>query len=47
MRYLPLTPEDRAVMLAAVGARHIDELFADAPAHARLSGPVDLEIEFD
>jgi len=42
MRYLPLTPEDRAVMLAAVGARHIDELFADAPACARLSGPVDL-----
>ncbi len=42
MRYLPLTPEDRALMLAAVGARHIDELFADAPASARLSGPVDL-----
>jgi glycine dehydrogenase subunit 1 len=42
MRYLPLTPEDRALMLAAVGARHIDELFADAPVSARLSGPVDL-----
>jgi glycine dehydrogenase subunit 1 len=52
MRYLPLTPEDRALMLAAVGARHIDDLFADAPASARLSGPVDLpfhqgEIEVD
>ncbi len=44
MRYLPLTPEDRALMLAAVGARHIDELFADAPASARLSGPVDLPL---
>ncbi len=44
MRYLPLTPEDRAVMLAAVGVRHIDELFADAPASARLSGPVDLPL---
>jgi glycine dehydrogenase subunit 1 len=45
MRYLPLTPEDRAVMLAAVGARHIDELFADAPASTRLSGPVDLPMQ--
>ncbi|ALK10452.1 aminomethyl-transferring glycine dehydrogenase subunit GcvPA [Blastochloris viridis] len=31
MRYLPLTPEDRAVMLARVGVEGIDELFADVP----------------
>ena len=28
MRFLPLTPEDRRLMLARIGARHIDELFA-------------------
>src|SRR5438093_1432930 len=32
MRYLPLTPEDRAEMLSRIGVRHIDELFADVPA---------------
>jgi glycine dehydrogenase subunit 1 len=42
MRYLPLTEKDRAEMLAAVGADSIDALFADVPAAARLSGPVDL-----
>ncbi len=31
MRYLPLTPSDRAEMLAAVGADSIDALFADVP----------------
>jgi glycine dehydrogenase subunit 1 len=41
MRYLPLTPADRTAMLAAVGAGHIDDLFADVPAAALLSGPVD------
>ncbi|MGB3318184.1 MAG: aminomethyl-transferring glycine dehydrogenase subunit GcvPA [Sphingopyxis granuli] len=40
MRYLPLTPDDRAAMLAAVGAASIDDLFADVPAEARLSGPI-------
>lgn len=40
MRYLPLTPEDRAQMLAAVGAGSIDELFVDVPAEARLDGPI-------
>src|SRR2546423_614395 len=34
MRYLPLTPEDRAEMLARIGVRHIDDLFADVPAAA-------------
>ena len=42
MRYLPLTPDDRAQMLAVVGAPDVDALFADAPASARLSGPLEL-----
>jgi glycine dehydrogenase subunit 1 len=41
MRYLPLTPDDRAAMLAAVGAETIDALFADVPEAARLAGPVE------
>jgi glycine dehydrogenase subunit 1 len=32
MRYLPLTDEDRAEMLARVGAARIEDLFADVPA---------------
>ena len=40
MRYLPLTNEDRAAMLARVGARSIDDLFVDVPETARLSGPI-------
>ncbi|QCB54140.1 aminomethyl-transferring glycine dehydrogenase subunit GcvPA [Sphingopyxis sp. PAMC25046] len=40
MRYLPLTPDDRTAMLAAVGASSIDDLFADVPAAARLDGPI-------
>jgi len=31
MRYLPLTDEDRAEMLARAGVTHIDDLFADVP----------------
>jgi glycine dehydrogenase subunit 1 len=42
MRYLPLTPADRAEMLAAIGVPSIDTLFADVPGPARLEGPVDL-----
>ncbi|MCA1974226.1 MAG: aminomethyl-transferring glycine dehydrogenase subunit GcvPA [Caenispirillum sp.] len=42
MRYLPLTPEDRRQMLAAIGAPSVDALFRDVPAAARLAGPVDL-----
>lgn len=41
MRYLPLTPDDRAAMLAAVGASSIDDLFVDVPAEARLDGPIE------
>jgi glycine dehydrogenase subunit 1 len=42
MRYLPLTPEDRAEMLDVIGVSSIDALFADVPESARLDGPVDL-----
>jgi glycine dehydrogenase subunit 1 len=41
MRYLPLTPDDRSVMLERIGAPDIDALFADVPAEARLSGPIE------
>ncbi len=40
MRYLPLSPQDRSAMLAAIGARSIDDLFVDVPAAARLPGPI-------
>ena len=42
MRYLPLTPDDRAEMLATIGVDSIDALFTDVPQIARLDGPVDL-----
>jgi len=34
MRYLPLTPTDRAAMLTKIGARDIDALFRDVPKAA-------------
>jgi glycine dehydrogenase subunit 1 len=40
MRYLPLTDPDRQAMLAVIGAKTIDDLFADVPAEARLNGPI-------
>ena len=40
MRYLPLTNDDRAAMLATIGASSIDDLFVDVPAEARLDGPI-------
>src|ERR1043166_8541070 len=40
MRYLPLTPDDRYGMLAAIGAGTIDELFVDVPRGALLRGPL-------
>ncbi len=40
MRYLPLTPTDRAEMLGVIGASAVDDLFVDVPAEARLSGPI-------
>jgi glycine dehydrogenase subunit 1 len=41
MRYLPLSNDDRAHMLAAVGAGSIDDLFVDIPAEARLPGLIE------
>jgi len=37
MRYLPLTPDDRAAMLAKIGAANIDALFRDVPQSAVVS----------
>lgn len=42
MRYLPLTADDRSAMLAAIGAKSVDALFADVPSDLLLDGPVDL-----
>ena len=42
MRYLPLTPDDRRAMLATIGVKTIDDLFADVPEKARLKGPLEL-----
>ncbi|WP_029030467.1 aminomethyl-transferring glycine dehydrogenase subunit GcvPA [Salinarimonas rosea] len=42
MRYLPLSPDDRAEMLAKVGVSHIDDLFVDVPSDKLLTEPVDL-----
>jgi glycine dehydrogenase subunit 1 len=42
MRYLPLTPEDRASMLETIGVPSVDELFRDVPDAARLNAPLDL-----
>jgi glycine dehydrogenase subunit 1 len=39
MRYLPLTTEDRAEMLAKIGVGKIDDLFADVPAGKLLPQP--------
>jgi glycine dehydrogenase subunit 1 len=44
MRYLPLTPADRAEMLASIGAASMDDLFADVPTAARRAGLVDLPL---
>lgn len=40
MRYLPLTPAERADMLRTIGAGSVDELFVDVPPEARLDGPI-------
>ena len=42
MRYLPHTDADRQAMLARIGVRSIDDLFADIPADKRLKRPLDL-----
>ncbi|MEZ5710371.1 MAG: aminomethyl-transferring glycine dehydrogenase subunit GcvPA [Blastomonas sp.] len=40
MRYLPLTDQDRAAMLARIGVSSIDDLFCDVPEEARLAGTI-------
>jgi glycine dehydrogenase subunit 1 len=42
MRYLPHTDQDRADMLTTIGARSIDDLFADIPEDKRLKQPLAL-----
>jgi len=42
MRYLPKSPAEREQMLAAIGARAIDELFATIPAQYRLTRDLDI-----
>lgn len=44
MRYLPLTPEDRADMLARIGVSSVDALFADIPADKRQIALPDLPL---
>jgi len=41
MRYLPLSKADRSEMLRVVGAKSIDDLFADVPEAARLAGKIE------
>ncbi|MBA4012673.1 MAG: aminomethyl-transferring glycine dehydrogenase [Phenylobacterium sp.] len=44
MRYLPLSPADRAQMLATIGAASIDDLFVDVPQAARKAELFDLPL---
>src|SRR5262245_59681580 len=40
MRYLPLSPDDRAEMLRVIGAASVDDFYGDVPASARLKKPI-------
>lgn len=42
MRYLPLTAKDRVDMLAAIGAKSVDDFYEVVPEAARLHQPLDL-----
>jgi glycine dehydrogenase subunit 1 len=42
MRYLPLTDADRQQMLGVIGAKTVDDLYADVPKNALLKDLVDL-----
>ncbi|MCX7588169.1 aminomethyl-transferring glycine dehydrogenase subunit GcvPA [Phenylobacterium sp. 58.2.17] len=44
MRYLPLSPADRAQMLATIGAGSVDDLFVDVPVAARKAELFDLPL---
>src|SRR3984893_13362178 len=42
MRYLPKSPQERREMLASIGARSIEDLFASIPEQYRLKAPLTL-----
>ena len=42
MKYIPATAAERERMLRSVGARRVDDLFADIPSEVRLRRPLDL-----
>lgn len=42
MRYLPKSPAERQEMLAAIGVKSVDELFASIPEQYRLKKPLNL-----
>ena len=42
MRYLPITHDDRRIMLEAIGVPSVEALFGDVPPDALLAEPVDL-----
>ena len=41
MRYLPLTTQDRANMLNAIGAKSVDDLYVAVPKESRLKGTIE------
>lgn len=41
MRYLPLTPEDRAAMLNTIGVSSVDDFYEDVPQSARLKSTIE------
>jgi glycine dehydrogenase subunit 1 len=41
MRYLPHTEPDRQALLAAIGVKHIDDLFVDVPRSALCTQPIE------
>jgi len=43
LAYTPHTPDDVAAMLAAIGVKSVDELFADIPESVRLRRPLEVE----
>jgi glycine dehydrogenase subunit 1 len=42
VKYIPVTPDERARMLESIGVPSVEELFADIPAEVRLRGPLNL-----
>jgi glycine dehydrogenase subunit 1 len=44
MRYIPLTPEDRAAMLREIGVSSFEELIASIPQNLRLQRPLNMPL---